>query len=127
MQLIHTLLAAGLGLTLMAGAAQADHHTPAKVAGGVLTNAAGMTLYVFDKDPAGAGKSACNGDCAVKWPPLKAGAFDKAVGDYKVVVRDDNDRQWAYKGKPLYLWFKDQKPGDMTGDGVNNVWHTAKP
>jgi predicted lipoprotein with Yx(FWY)xxD motif len=25
------------------------------------------------------------------------------------------------------LWVKDQKPGDMTGDGYNKVWHTAKP
>jgi predicted lipoprotein with Yx(FWY)xxD motif len=27
----------------------------------------------------------------------------------------------------VYYWVKDQKPGDKTGDGVNNVWHTAKP
>jgi predicted lipoprotein with Yx(FWY)xxD motif len=27
---------------------------------------------------------------------------------------------------PLYLWVKDTKPGDMTGDGVNGVWNTAK-
>jgi predicted lipoprotein with Yx(FWY)xxD motif len=26
---------------------------------------------------------------------------------------------------PLYLWAKDKKPGDTTGDGVGNVWHTA--
>jgi len=99
----------------------------AKTQMGVLTNPAGMTLYVFDKDTAGSGKSACNGDCAQKWPPLAAAASDKASGDYTIVTRDDGTRQWAYKGKPLYLWFKDQKPGDMTGDGVNNVWHAAKP
>jgi len=101
--------------------------SPAKTQMGVLTNPAGMTLYVFDKDAAGSGKSACNGDCAQKWPPLAAAASDKASGDYTIVTRDDGTRQWAYKGKPLYLWFKDQKPGDMTGDGVNNVWHAAKP
>jgi predicted lipoprotein with Yx(FWY)xxD motif len=28
---------------------------------------------------------------------------------------------------PLYLWVKDEKPGDTTGDGVNSVWHVAKP
>ncbi|PKO63401.1 MAG: hypothetical protein CVU23_10930, partial [Betaproteobacteria bacterium HGW-Betaproteobacteria-17] len=74
---------------------------------GVLTNPAGMTLYVFDKDVAGSGKSACNGDCAAKWPPLTAAASDKASGDYAVVIRDDGSRQWSYKGKPLYLWIKD--------------------
>jgi predicted lipoprotein with Yx(FWY)xxD motif len=51
----------------------------------------------------------------------------KASGDYTIVVRDDGSRQWAYKGKPLYLWVKDSKPGDRTGDGVNNVWRLARP
>ncbi len=101
--------------------------SPAKTQMGVLANPSGMTLYVFDKDVAGSGKSVCNGDCAQKWPPLAATASDKAGGDYTIITRDDGTKQWAYKGKPLYLWFKDQKPGDTTGDGVNNVWHAAKP
>jgi len=92
-----------------------------------LTNAEGMTLYVFDKDAAGSGKSACNGECASNWPPLMVMAGDKADGDYSIVVRDDGSRQWAYKGKPLYRWARDQKPGDATGDGMKNVWHAAKP
>jgi predicted lipoprotein with Yx(FWY)xxD motif len=100
---------------------------PVETRSGVLTNPAGMTLYVFDKDVAGSGKSVCNGDCAVKWPPLTAATGAYAGGDYGVIARDDGTSQWAYKGKPLYLWFKDQKPGDMSGDNVNNVWHVAKP
>jgi predicted lipoprotein with Yx(FWY)xxD motif len=28
----------------------------------------------------------------------------------------------AYKGRPLYLWSKGQKPGDMSGDGFNGIW-----
>ena len=100
---------------------------PTKTTAGVLTNSDGMTLYTFDKDAADSGKSACNGECAMKWPPLAATAGDKADGAYTIINRDDGSRQWAYKGKPLYLWIKDQKPGDTTGDGVNNVWHTAKP
>ncbi|PXW95490.1 putative lipoprotein with Yx(FWY)xxD motif [Sphaerotilus hippei] len=98
---------------------------PTLVASGLLSNAAGMTLYTFDRD--GAGRSACNGDCAQKWPPLTAAADAKPTGDYSVVLRDDGSRQWAYKGKPLYTWFKDQKPGDTSGDGVNGVWHVARP
>ena len=43
------------------------------------------------------------------------------------VTRPDGKKQWAFKGKPLYYWAKDQKPGDKTGDGFNNVWHVAKP
>ena len=98
---------------------------PVKMSDGMLTNPAGMTLYTFDKDAAG--KSACNGPCAVNWPPLMAEDGAMASGDYGLVMRDDGKKQWAYKGKPLYTWIKDQKPGDKTGDGVNNVWHIAKP
>ena len=105
----------------------ASTSAPTQTQSGALTNPDGMTLYTFDKDVAGSGKSVCNGDCAAKWPPLKAAAYDKSSGDYTVVTRDDGSKQWAYKGKPLYLWINDKKPGDMTGDGVNNVWRTAKP
>jgi predicted lipoprotein with Yx(FWY)xxD motif len=99
---------------------------PMKAADGTLTNAAGMTLYTFDKDAAGSGKSVCNGPCVQNWPPLMAAADAKASGDWTIVTRDDGSRQWAFKGKPLYLWAKDQKPGDKTGDGFNNVWRVAK-
>jgi predicted lipoprotein with Yx(FWY)xxD motif len=95
-------------------------------ADGVLVGPTGMTLYVFDKDVAGSGKSACNGECAKNWPPLSAPGSAMAMGDWSVVTRDDSSRQWAFKGKPLYHWIKDQKPGDRTGDGFNGVWHLAR-
>lgn len=98
---------------------------PTKTEGGVLADASGMTLYTFDKDAAG--KSACNGPCAGNWPPLMAKGDAMPSGDYTIITRDDGGKQWAFKGKPLYLWKKDAKPGDKTGDGVNNVWHVAKP
>lgn len=90
---------------------------------GTLTDGKGMTLYTFDKDAGG--KSACNGGCATNWPPLSATADAKADGDWTVIARDDGSKQWAFKGKPLYRWAKDQKPGDKTGDNVNNAWHVA--
>ena len=112
-----------LALTTAAWAADA----PVKVADGVLVGANGMTLYTFDKDAAGSGKSVCNGPCATNWPPLAAAAGDTASGDYSIITRDDGAKQWASKGKPLYFWSKDQKVGDKTGDGLNGVWHVAKP
>jgi predicted lipoprotein with Yx(FWY)xxD motif len=93
--------------------------------GTVLTDAKGMTLYTFDKDSKG--KSACNGKCAVNWPPLMASAGAKAGKDYTIITRADGSKQWAHKGMPLYTWIKDKKPGDVTGDGVNKVWHVATP
>ena len=107
----------------VAGTALAQD-APAKKTGGMMTNNAGMTLYMFDKDAGG--KSACNGPCVGNWPPLMAGSDAKASGDWSVISRDDGSKQWAYKAKPLYLWSKDQKPGDMTGDGFNGTWHVVK-
>jgi len=94
--------------------------------GKVLTNEAGLTLYVFDRDSAG--KSACNGPCAINWPPLAATPTSAGAGDYTVITRDDGGKQWAYKTRPLYTWHNDKAPGDITGDGLaNGAWHIAQP
>lgn len=89
----------------------------------VLTDAKGMTLYTFDKDTAGV--TNCYDQCATNWPPLMADASAAAEGEFTLVDRTDGSKMWAYDGKPLYLWVKDTKPGDVTGDGVGGVWHLA--
>ena len=120
------LLATSFTLATLAACASMAA-APVKVSDGVLVGPNGMTLYTFDKDLAGSGKSTCNGPCATNWPPLMATASDTTSGDYTVITRDDGAKQWAVKGKPVYYWIKDTKPGDKTGDGVNKVWQTAKP
>lgn len=60
-------------------------------------------------------------------PPVTAAADAKASGDLSVITRDDGSKQWAYKGKPVYLYAKDAKPGDKTGDNFKDVWHVIKP
>ncbi len=112
---------------LLSACATSAPPAPAKVVDGVFVNAAGMTLYTFDRDAASSGRSVCNGPCAANWPPLSAAADAKGGGDWSVIARDDGSRQWAYKGKPLYAWIKDSKPGDRSGDGVNNAWRLARP
>ncbi|MFH7040715.1 hypothetical protein ABT392_00085 [Paucibacter sp. JuS9] len=121
---LRTLLATSTLAVLAACASMAP--PPAKSMDGALVGSANaMTLYTFDKD--GGGKSMCNGPCATNWPPLMAAADAAASGDWSIITRDDGSKQWAYKGKPLYFWVKDAKPGDRTGDGFNKVWHTATP
>ena len=110
-----------------AGCASTAPAAPARLVDGVYVNGAGMTLYTFDRDAAGSGKSVCNGPCATNWPPLVAAAGAAGAGDWSVVTRDDGTRQWAFKGKPVYTWVRDQKPGDRTGDGFNNAWRLARP
>ena len=118
---------ATLTAALLGGCASMSASSPAKVMDGMLVGPNGMTLYTFDRDVAGSGKSVCNGPCATNWPPLMAADSDKAMGDYMVITRDDGKKQWAMKGKPLYYWIKDGKAGDKTGDGVQGVWHIVKP
>ena len=122
------ILAAAVVLSLLIGAAFAQATAPTSAdtpKGKSLVDVNGMTLYTFDRDAKG--KSNCNGQCASLWLPLIADTDAKASGDFSFVTRDDGRKQWAYKGKPLYTWTKDTKPGDVTGDGVNSVWHIAAP
>jgi predicted lipoprotein with Yx(FWY)xxD motif len=120
------VIAAMTMITTVAFAQMAPTKTGDSTKGKVLTNDSGMTLYVFDKDSAG--KSACNGPCAGNWPPLMATAGSMPMGDYTIIPRDDGNKQWAYKGRPLYLWKNDKKSGDITGDGfLNGAWHIAQP
>lgn len=130
MSIPHQPMRAALGaaalLAFCAGAAFANPgvvkvRTPG---GEVYADANHMTLYVFDNDEPGV--SNCDGECAVNWPPLAAPADAVATGDFAPIRRSDGTMQWALKGQPLYLWVKDQKPGDVTGDGVGGVWHVAR-
>ena len=105
----------------------AQAQPPATTSNGVLVDAKGMTLYTFDKDQANSGKSVCNDQCATNWPPLMADANAKVEGNWSIITRDDGTRQWAYQGKPVYLFIKDTKAGDQVGDGVKDVWHVIKP
>jgi hypothetical protein len=66
-------------------------------------------------------------DCAKNWPPLMADGNAKPEGAYSIVDRKDGMKQWAKDGMPLYFWVKDKKMGDITGDGVKDVWDVAKP
>jgi predicted lipoprotein with Yx(FWY)xxD motif len=109
---------------LSIGAAFAQPMASDTSMGKVYTDEKGMTLYTFDKDEAN--KSNCYDECAKNWPPYLAAADAKAEGEWTLVDRTDGTKQWAYEGKPVYLWVKDTKPGDVTGDMVGEVWHVVK-
>ena len=108
-------------LTLSAGSL---HAQPVTGKAGLLTDAAGRVLYVFDKDSEG--KSVCYDQGAALGPPFVAAADAKPVGDYGLVTRSDGSRQWAVRGRPLYFYAGDSGPGQATGDGVKGVWHVVR-
>lgn len=117
---------ASLGTALLAALlalpALAADPVPVHKSNGVLVDSKGMTVYTFDKDTAG--KSNCTGQCAENWPPVEAGSAQLAP-PWSAVARDDGSMQLAYKGKPLYTFTKDKKPGDRQGNNVKDVWHVV--
>ena len=65
-------------------------------------------LYTRDQDPRG-GASTCNIEdgCAAAWPPLYAQDNEAPVGEWTIIVRENGSKQWAYRGKPIYLRYHD--------------------
>ena len=121
--LLKLSIAGVIAITLAACAGTGDVKTSSadfiKVNNGILTSSYGKTVYTFDKDQAGSGKSECVLTCADNWPPVS--------GDFAFISRNDGQKQLTYKGKPLYFFVKDKNPGDKTGDNVNKVWHVVTP
>jgi predicted lipoprotein with Yx(FWY)xxD motif len=109
---------------ILAVASSATHAQDVAEKNGVLTDAAGKTLYTFDKD--GTGKSNCTGTCTVAWPPFIAQEPPKVDGAFTQIMREDGRLQWARDGKPLYFFSGDGAAGDVKGDGVGGVWHAVK-
>ena len=121
------LLCALLCLPLAAPAVEPSESDapPIKKLNGHLVDAKGRGLYTWDGDVA-PGRSTCNNQCRILWPPIAAAPGAKPKGPFDLVKRDDGSLQWALKGKPLYRWKSDKNFGDAGGDGVSGVWHLVK-
>ena len=93
--------------------------------GAYVTGEDGMALYVFLPDEGDS--SACNGECAVNWPPLTGDftAGDGVTGAIGTITRDDGSTQVTLGGAPLYYYIGDEAAGDVKGQGLQDVWHLA--
>lgn len=125
------LLAAALLCAATASAAQdaasqpPSGDPPIRKLDGILVDTKGRGLYTYvnDKTP---GKSDCNNQCRLLWPPLKAEPGAVPKGPFTLATRDDGSKQWALRGKPLYRWASDKKYGDAGGDGVSEAWRLVR-
>jgi predicted lipoprotein with Yx(FWY)xxD motif len=84
----------------------------------VITNAKGLTLYLFVPDTATMSK--CYGSCAAYWPPVfgtpKAGRG--VTGTLGTIRRSDGTTQATYDGHPLYTYIGDSGPGQNHGNNI---------
>src|SRR6202012_4147907 len=78
----------------------------------------GLTLYTWDKDPAG--KSSCVDACAESFKPFLATGDAKTLGEWSLLDRGDGTKQWTLKGKALYTYVKDVDPGSLRGESPAN-------
>src|SRR5438445_8894129 len=121
-----TLVASIASAFALAGGAQTTVGAKVNLAttkvGRILVDSKGITLYDFVKDKGTT--SVCYGACAALWPPLLTkgkpvagpGVRASLLGTTK---RKDGKLEVTYNHHPLYYFVTDRKPGQTTGQGVN--------
>ena len=65
------------------------------------------------------------------WPPVITTSATPKVegvtGTVGTIAHADGKKQVTVNGMPVYLCQKDKAPGDITGQGVGNVWYLVGP
>lgn len=84
-----------------------------------LGDANGNTLFISDADDR-AGVSNCSGDCAKEFVPVQAPVDARAFGNWSLARRDDGTLQWAYLGKPLYIFAKEKRLNEVVDSIVDD-------
>jgi predicted lipoprotein with Yx(FWY)xxD motif len=91
----------------------------------------GRTVYTFNSDAAGTGRTNCNSGCDSEWPPLTiaAGSTPTAgpgvAGHLGTLVRTDGRIQVTYNGLALYFFAGDSGPAQT--NGMYPGWSLSKP
>jgi predicted lipoprotein with Yx(FWY)xxD motif len=117
-----------------------------KSAGNVLTTIGGMTLYRRDtfqfqsfgfwsqrgrpprpKVGRQIGLKGCDSECAKLWHLLKAPKDGQSCGFWNVSTDERGVKYWIYKGYALYTYARDERPGDMRGDGETDFILSEDP
>ena len=86
---------------------------------------------VYTLSAPGSDAAACEGVCAVAWPPVLTSMQPEAgpgidQHDLGSIIRHDGTRQLTYKGQPLYLFYGDAYIGGVTGtQGINGQGKTT--
>ncbi|SDB82013.1 Predicted lipoprotein with conserved Yx(FWY)xxD motif [Raineyella antarctica] len=114
-----------------AGSTTAGLKVASSSLGTIVVSDTGMTVYQYTKDVKDSGKSACTGGCLVAWPPVLTSqdspTLQGVTGKVGTITTPEGAKQVTLNGLPLYYWAQDSKPGDVTGQGVQNVWYVVGP
>jgi predicted lipoprotein with Yx(FWY)xxD motif len=96
----------------------------------VLVNRKGLTLYSLSVERRG--RFICTDQsCLSLWAPLVVPKGTTPTGALHLgtVRRPDGRTQVSYRGRPVYTFTQDRKPGDVKGNGFKDVgvWRPASP
>jgi predicted lipoprotein with Yx(FWY)xxD motif len=97
----------------------------------ILVNRKGMTLYSLSAETHG--RFICTTEfCLSLWTPLVVPRGTTPTGARLLATirrPDDGRTQVTYRGRPLYTFTEDRKPGDVKGNGFKDVgiWLAAMP
>lgn len=99
--------------------------------GDIVVNGKGMSVYVYDRDTANSGTSACTGSCASQWPAVKATTTAPTVtgvtGTIGTINAVGGGKQVTINGLPIYTYVGDAAAGDLTGQGFGGIWWVVAP
>lgn len=99
--------------------------------GDILIDRNRMTLYLSTNDTPG--ESVCDDECVNTWPPLTnegplpPAARPEVTGPLDTIKRENGSLQVTIADHPLYNYSGDEKPGDTSGQRIDNVWFVVGP
>ena len=125
------LVAAGTAMALSGGSSSSSTSvvkTGTALGKKVLVTRSGRTLYSLSAETHG--RFICKDKtCMSLWHALTVSKGTKPTGasHLATVRRPDGRTQVTYRGKPLYTFVQDTKPGQAKGEGFKDVgtWHVA--
>jgi len=103
-------------------------HVSNTTSGRLLQTERGFSIYASDADEPT--KSHCDAVCTQTWIPMAAPASARPHGEWTIIERVPGERQWVFRGKPLYRYTLDSHARSLAGSdepGWHNVYTQRAP
>lgn len=94
--------------------------------GAYLVDGRGYALYLLEEDDGG--ESRCYEQCAEQWPPAmvdgRPTVDNRRIDEDELgtIERTDGRMQLTYDDHPLYYYYRDSAPGQVTGHDIHDEW-----
>ena len=120
----------GASAAPLASARVVENAQSKKLGKTILVDRRGKTLYTLSAETRG--RFICSTKfCLSLWTPLVVARSTTPTGAQLLATirRPDGRTQVTYRGRPLYTFNQDRKPGDVKGNGFKDVgiWLAATP